>query len=250
MVSRRHSEPLPEDVEEVLSAVAARLDTLARRRTGRGEWAPGAQHAQAAPARPRAVSLHDVPWAAQGSFKRFGPGDGAHSEASAAPALSALPRHTICRVSSADAASRASTAQGSSFAEGALARRRRVEAPSKLCLMTGAESASDKASKDALDDAPEDSERSARQARSPSAAAALVSAVLTLLAALLSAAFSILSSLCSSRPPWWPESPQRPARQGDGRAPVSPWRAPVSPWSGPAAGLDLLLIDWMDADPY
>ena len=256
MVTR---EPHPEDVAEVLCAVSARLDILARRRAARGAH-PGQAAAPAIPI-PRSVSLTDVPWATKSSLKRFDPRPGAHLEASSAPALSA-PLHSIfLRSSSADAASRASTALGSSFAEGhsyepassALARRRRVKAPPKLCLMTGAESASEQASRGALrsrgfpsDDAPEGNVRSAREAlSSTSAAAALASAILSLLALLLSAASSLLAPLFSSRPPWWPqscESPQRPARQGEGHG-----HAPVSPWS---AGLDLLFIDWMDFDSF
>jgi hypothetical protein len=267
-VARGDSEPYLDDVAEVLCAVSARLDTLVRRRlaarhpcaaledSGRGL----AQAAQAAHARqiPRAVSLTNMPWAAKGSLKYFDPRAGAHSEASSTlstpvPVFSA-PRDAICRASSADAASRTSTALQSSSAEDSLASRRRVKAPTKLCLMTGAKSASDQAStrpsRGALrsrgcpsDDALEGSERSARQApSSASAAAALVSSVLSLLAVLLYAASSIFAPFCSSRPPWWPqscESPQRPTRQGEGRAPVSPW-----------SGLDSLFVDWMDVNFY
>jgi hypothetical protein len=258
--AREEIEPHPEDVTEVLCAVSARLDTLVRRRAAHDAAARGPPPrpesseylAQAAPARqiPGTVSLHGVPWAAKGALQRFDPRAGAHTQASSAPSLSAP---FFRRASSCDAASRASTELGSRSAEGALASRRRVEAPPTLCLRTGAESASDPASR-ALrsrgcpqDGAPVSGERSASQAlSSASAAAALVSAVLSLLAVLLSAASSILAPLCSSRPPWWPrscESPQRPARQGEGRA-------AVSPWSNSAAGLDLLFIDWMDVDSY
>ena len=169
-----------------------------------------------------------------------------------------LPRNPVhhSRASSANAASWASTERGSgrcAIVDGARAATRR-DAKATPLRVTGAESASDKFLRRATrsrgcppDDAPESSERSASQAlRSASAAAALVSAVLSLFGVLLSAASSILAPLCSSRPPWWPrscESPQRPARQGEGRA-------AVSPWSNSAAGLDLLFIDWMDVDSY
>ena len=86
------------------------------------------------------------------------------------------------------------------------------------------------------DDAQEGDKNSARQARSASAAGGLVSAFLSLLAVLFSAASSLLSPLCSSRPPWWPqscESPRRPLR-----------RAPVSPYDCPSGTLDL----WFEMD--
>ena len=272
--ARGDSEPYLDDVAEVLCAVSARLDTLVRRRlaarhpcaaledSGRG-LAAQAAHAAHARQIPRAVSLTNMPWVAKGSLKYFDPRAGAHSEASStlstpAPVFSA-PRNAICRASSADAASTTSTALQSSFAEDSLASRRRVKAPPKLCLMTSSDRAGAKSASDQIstrpsrgglrsrgcpsDDALEGSERSARQApSSASAAAALVSSVLSLLAVLLSAASSIFAPLCSSRPPWWPqscESPQRPTRQGEGRAPVSPW-----------SGLDSLFIDWMDVDFY
>ena len=254
--AREEIEPHPEDVTEVLCAVSARLDTLVRRRAAHDAAARGPPPrpesseylAQAAPARqiPGTVSLHGVPWAAKGALQRFDPRAGAHTQASSAPSLSAPFR----RASSCDAASRASTELGSRSAEGALASRRRVEAPPTLCLRTGAESASDPASR-ALrsrgcpqDGAPVSGERSASQAlSSASAAAALVSAVLSLFGVLLSAASSILAPLCSSRPPWWScESPQRPARQGlegEGRAPVSP----LFPRCFSSEALDCLLSD-------
>ena len=166
-----------------------------------------------------------------------------------------LPRNPVhhSRASSANTASWASTERGSgrfAIVDGARAATRRDAKATDPLRVTGAESASDKFLRRATrsrgcppDDAPESSERSASQAlSSASAAAALVSAVLSLFGVLLSAASSILAPLCSSRPPWWPqscESPQRPTRQGEGRAPVSPW-----------SGLDSLFVDWMDVNFY